>query len=55
MNEFVSISKLMQGRKDKTNSKDIKEIFLFSLFDSSVMTQIVKGICTVKYSIFDSF
>ena len=39
MNEFVSISKLMQGRKDKINSKDITKRFLFSLFDSPIMTQ----------------
>ena len=29
----------MQSRKDKINSKDITERFLFSLFDSSIMTQ----------------
>ena len=40
-NEFVSISKVMLSRKDKINSKDITEILLLSLFDSSVMTQIV--------------
>ena len=45
MNEFVSISELMQSRKDKINSKDITERFLFSLCDSSVMTQIVKRMC----------
>ena len=38
----------MQSRKDKMNSKDITERFLFSLFDSSVMTQIVERACTVK-------
>ena len=48
MNEFVSISELMQNRKDKINSKDITERFLFSLFDSSIMTQIVEIMCTVK-------
>ena len=48
MNEFVSISELMQSRKDKINSKDITERFLFSLFDSSIMTQIVERVCTVK-------
>ena len=47
MNEFVSISKLMQSRKDKTNCKDITERFLFNLFDSSIMTQ-VERVCTVK-------
>ena len=30
------------------NSKDITESFLFSLFESSVMTQIVERVCTVK-------
>ena len=42
MNEFVSISELMQSRKDKINSKDITERFSFSLFDSSVMSQITE-------------
>ena len=51
MNEFVSISELMQSRKDKINSKDITERFLFSLFDSSIMTQIVERMCTVKFLI----
>ena len=41
---FVSISELLQNRKDKINSKDITERFLFSLFDSSVMTQIVERV-----------
>ena len=40
--EFVPISELMQRRKDKINSKDFTERFLFSLFDSSTMTQIVE-------------
>ena len=31
----------MQSRKDKISSKDITENFLFSLFDSSIMKQIV--------------
>ena len=48
MNEIVSISELMQSRKNKINSKDITERFLFSLFDSSVMAQLVKIVCTVK-------
>ena len=49
MNEFTSISELMQSRKDKTNSKDIiTERLLFSLFDSSVMTQIVERMYTVN-------
>ena len=34
----------MQSRIDKINSKDITEIFLFSLFDSSIMTQIVERV-----------
>ena len=45
MNEFVSISELMQSRKDKINSKEITERLLFSLFDSSIMTQIVEKMC----------
>ena len=48
VNEFVSVSKFMQSRKDKINSNDITERFLFSLFDSSVMTQIVKRIFAIK-------
>ena len=36
----------MQSRKDKISSKDITEIFLFSLFDSSVMAQVVERMCT---------
>ena len=48
MNEFVSISELTQSRKDKINSKDITEKNLFSLFDSSVVSQIVERLCTVK-------
>ena len=48
MNEFVSISKLMQGRTDKINSKDITERFLFSLFDPSVMSQIAERVCTLR-------
>ena len=47
-NEFVSIYQLIQRRKDKINSKDITEKFLFSLFDSSIMTEIVEKMCTVK-------
>ena len=46
MNEFVSISELMQNRKDKINSRDVTERFLISLFDSSIMIQIVKRMCT---------
>ena len=39
VNEFVSISELMQSRKVKIpiNSKDITERFLFSLLDTSIM------------------
>ena len=48
MNEFVSISELTQSRKDKINSKDITGIFLFSLFDSSVMLQIAERVCTLR-------
>ena len=48
VNEFVSISELTQSRKDKINSKDITEKNLFSLFDSSVVSQIVERLCTVK-------
>ena len=48
MNEFVSISELMQSRKDKINSKDITKRFLFSLFDSSVMCQIAERVCTFR-------
>ena len=44
MNEFVSISEFTQSRKHKTNSKDITERFLFSLFDSSVMSQIAESV-----------
>ena len=44
MNEIVSISELMQNIKDKINYKDITERFLFSLFDSSVMTQIAERV-----------
>ena len=48
VNEFVSISELTQSRKDKINSKDITEKNLFRLFDSSVVSQIVERLCTVK-------
>ena len=49
MNEFVLISELMKSRKDKINSKKITESFLFNLFfDSSIMSQTVKRVCTVK-------
>ena len=48
MNEFVPISELMQRRKDKINSKDITERFLFSFFDSSITTQIAERVSTVE-------
>ena len=35
----------MQSRKDKINSNDITEGFLFSLFDTSIMSQIAEGVC----------
>ena len=44
MNEFVPIFELLQNRKDKINSKDITERFLFSLLDSSIMTEIVERV-----------
>ena len=44
MNEFVSISELLLNRKDKINSKDITEKLIFSLFDPSIMTQIVERV-----------
>ena len=43
MDAFVSISKLMPIRKDKTNSKNITERFLFNLFDTSIMPQVVEN------------
>ena len=48
MNEFVSISEFTQSRKHKTNSKDITERLLFSLFDSSVMLQIAERVRTLR-------
>ena len=48
VNEFVSIPELTQSRKDKINSKDITERFLFSLFDLSIMSQIVEIVGTVN-------
>ena len=44
MNEFISMSELMQSRKDKVKAKHITERFLCSLFDSSMMTQIVERV-----------
>ena len=37
----------MQSRKDKINSNDITERFLFSLFATSVMSQIAEGACKI--------
>ena len=48
MNEFVSISELTQSSKDKISSKDITDRFLFSLFDSSVASQIAERVCTLR-------
>ena len=48
VNEFVPISEFTQNRKYKIDSKDITERFLFSLFDSSVMSQIAERVCTAK-------
>ena len=48
MNEFASIFKLTQSRKDKTNSKDITERFLFRLFYSSVMLHIAETVYTLR-------
>ena len=47
VNESISISELMQSRKDKINSKDITKRFLFSLFDTSIMSLIVKRVCKI--------
>ena len=47
VSEFVSISDLLQSRKNKINSKDITERFLFSLFDRSIMSQIVERVCKI--------
>ena len=46
MSEFVSISK--QSIKDKINSKDIIERFLFSWFDSLVKSQIAVRVCALR-------
>ena len=48
MNEFVSIAELTQSSKDKISSKDITDRFLFSLFDSSVASQIAERVCTLR-------
>ena len=39
--------------EDKINSKDITERFLFSLFDTSIMSSIVERVC--KIILFNSF
>ena len=46
MNEFVSYPKLCKADKilQDITSKDITERFLFSLFDTSVMSQIVERV-----------
>ena len=52
-NEFCSISKHLQDRKDKipihsTNDfDDITERFLFSLFDTSTTSQIIESVCKI--------
>ena len=38
----------MQSRKDKINSKERTERLLFSLFDSSIMTQIAERVYSSK-------
>ena len=48
VNGFVSISEPAQSRKDKINSKDIGEKCLFSLFDSSGMSQIAERVCSPR-------
>ena len=47
VNESISISELMQSRKEKINSKDVTKRFLFSLFDTSIMSLIVKRVCKI--------
>ena len=37
----------MESREDKINSKNITERFLFSLFDTSVMSQIADRVCKI--------
>ena len=44
----------MLSRKDKINSKDITEILLLSLFDSSVMTQMVERVYSKVIFLIDS-
>ena len=38
----------MESRKDKINSKDITERFVFNLFDSSVELQIAERVYTLR-------
>ena len=45
---WMNLSLQMQSKRDKINSKETTERFLFNLFDSSVMSQIVQRVCTVK-------
>ena len=52
VNQFVYIFTPLQNRKDKTNFKDITERFLFSLFDTSNMSQVVNRV--LKFSVFNS-
>ena len=47
-NKFVSIYELTQSREDKVSCKGMTERFLFSFFDSPIMSQIVERACTVK-------
>ena len=42
------MTKLIQIRNDKINSEDTTETFVFSLFDLSVMSEIVARVSTVK-------
>ena len=48
VNEFVPMTKLIQIRNDKINSEDTTETFVLSLFDLSVMSEIVDRVSTVK-------
>ena len=52
VNEFVPMTKLIQIRNDKINSEDTTETFVFSLFDLSVMSEIVDRVSTVKFFYF---
>ena len=52
-NEFLSISKLLQIRRDKIpihsnkGFDDIAERFLFNLFDTSTISQITESACKI--------